>query len=154
MSMPRRVVLFASLAVTLVVITWILAWATEKHDIWIQARLQEEFTQDAQFDNVQPVVRGGVVSLKGAVPLFEDKWLAGRKARAVDHVRKVKNEIIVKTPWVPDGVLRMQLKRNLRNHEVDGVVTVRGTVPANRERFLSLIASTEGVRAIRTDNPS
>jgi osmotically-inducible protein OsmY len=155
--MPRRVVLLASLAVTLVVITWTLARATEKHDIWIQGRLGEEFTEDAKFDKVQPVVRGGVVSLKGAVPLFEDKWLAGRKARAVDHVRKVKNEIIVKTPWVPDGVLRMQLKRNLRNHEVDGVglkvrsgvVTVRGTVPANRERVLSLIASTEGVRAIR-----
>ena len=58
---------------------------------------------------------------------------------------------------VPDGVLRMQLKRDLHNHQVDGVglkvrkgvVTVRGTVPANRERVLSLIASTEGVRAIR-----
>src|SRR5207237_2090373 len=121
MSMPRRVVLLASLAVTLVVITWTLARATEKHDIWIQDRLREEFTEDAKFDNVQPVVRGGLVSLKGAVPLFEDKWLAGRKARAVDHIRKVKNEIVVKTPWVPDGVLRMQLKRNLRNHEVDGV---------------------------------
>ena len=64
MSMPRRVVLFASLAVPLVVITWILAWATEKHDIWIQARLREEFTEDAQFDNVQPVVRGGGGLLK------------------------------------------------------------------------------------------
>ena len=91
------------------------------------------------------------------MPLFEDKWLAGRKARAVDRVGKVKNVIIVKTQWVPDGVLRMQLKRDLRNHQVDGVglkvrkgvVTVRGTVPANRERVLSLIASTEGVRAIR-----
>lgn len=157
MSTPRRVVWFASLAVTLVVITWTLARATEKHDIWIRSKLREEFAEDAKFDKVHPVVRGGLVSLKGSVPLFEDKWLAGRKARAVDHVGKVKNEIIVKTQWIPDGVLRMQLKRDLHNHEVDGVglkvrkgvVTVRGTVPANRERVLSLIASTEGVRAIR-----
>ena len=157
MSTPRRIVLFASLAVTLVVITWTLARATEKHDIWIRSKLREEFAEDAKFDNVHPVVRGGVVSLKGSVPLFKDKSLAGRKARSVDHVGKVKNEIIVKTQWVPDGVLRMQLKRDLRNHEVDGVglkvrkgvVTVRGTVPANRERVLSLIASTEGVRAIK-----
>lgn len=157
MSTPKRTILFALLAVTLSVFTWLLDGALRKHDGSILGTLSEQFAEDAKFDNVQVAVGGGVVSLKGSVALLQDKRQAARRAGTVDHVRTVKNDIVVKTRWVPDGTLRMQLKHDLRSHELDGLglkvrkggVTVRGTVKSSREQVLSLIASTEDVRDIR-----
>jgi hypothetical protein len=157
MPMNKNTVLFASLALTLSVFTWLLDGALRKHDGSILGTLSEQFAGDATFADVHFAVGGGVVSLKGSVALLEDKRQAVKRANTVEHVRVVKNDIVVKTHWVPDGILRMQLKHDLRNHEIDGlrlkvrkgVVTIRGTVKSSREQVLLLIASTEGVRDIR-----
>ena len=157
MSTRKKRILFGSLAVTLTVITWMLAHAAQKHDGWILGKLSDEFAHDAPLDNVQVAVGGGVVSLRGSVALLEDKRQAVRKATNTDHVSTVKDYVVVKTRWVPDGTLRMQLNHDLRSHELGalrlkvrkGVVTVRGPMPSSRERVLSLIASTEGVLDIR-----
>jgi hypothetical protein len=157
MSTHNKTFLFASLAVTLSFFTWLVDGALQKHDGSIQGKLSEQFAEDAKFANVHIAVRGGVVSLKGSVALLEDKRQAVKRASIVEHVRVVKNDIVVKTSWVPDGILRVQLKHDLRNHELDGlglkirkgVVTIRGTVKSSREQVLSLIAATEGVRDIR-----
>lgn len=157
MSTHKKRILFGSLAVTLTVITWMLAHAAQEHDGWILGKLSDEFAHDAPLVNVQVAVGGGAVSLRGSVALLEDKRQAVRKATDTDHVRTVKDYVVVKTRWVPDGTLRMQLKHDLRSHEFGGlrlkvrkgVVTVRGPIPSSRERVLSLIASTEGVLDIR-----
>ena len=157
MSTRKKRILCGSLVVTLAVITWMLAHAAQEHDGWILDKLSDEFAHDAPFGNVQVAIGGGAVSLHGSVALLEDKRQAVRKATNTDHVRRVKDYVVVKTRWVPDGTLRMQLKHELRSHELDGlrvkvrkgVVTVRGPMPSSRERVLSLIASTEGVRDIK-----
>lgn len=157
MSSRKKGVLFVALVLALGVVGWTLAQAAQKHDGWILGKLKEEFAQDNRFDDVHFTVGGGFVSLRGSVALLENKRQAARTASAVDHVRKVTNDITVNTRRIPDFALRMQLKQDLRKQGLDGlklkvhkgVVTVRGTEPSNRERILTLIASTEGVRGIR-----
>jgi len=157
MSRPKKSVVIASLTLSLVAITWTVIRAAQKHDVWILGKLQEEFTEDARFENVHFTVRAGFVSMKGSVVLLEDKRQAARKANEVDHVRAVTNNITVIPPRIPDFALRMQLKHDLRKQGFGGlklkvrkgVVTVRGAEPSNRERILTQIANTEGVRAIR-----
>ena len=157
MSRPKKSIVIASLTLSLVAITWTVIRATQKHDVWILERLQEEFTEDARFENVHFTVSAGFVSLKGSVVLLEDKRQAARRAGAVDHVRRVMNDITVIPPRIPAFALRMQLKRELRNQGLNflklkvrkGVVTVREIDPSTREQVLTLIAGTEGVRAIR-----
>ena len=157
MSRPKKSVLFVSLTLSLVAIGWTLIRSAEQHDAWILGKLSEEFAEDARFDKVHFTVRAGTVSLKGSVTVLEDKRQAARRARAVDHVGSVTNGITVETRRLPDGILRIQLKHELRKQGLNGlklkvrrgVVTVRGTVPSNRERVLTLVAGTEGVRGIR-----
>lgn len=157
MFTAKKAVLLLSVALTLSVIGWTLAGALAKHDPWILGKLSEEFADDNRFEHVQFTVGSGFVSLKGSVALLEDKRQAVRKANQVDHVRSVTNNITVIPPRIPDFALRIQLKHDLRKQgfyglklEVcRGVVTVHGTEPSNRERILTQIANTEGVRAIR-----
>lgn len=149
--------MFASLTLSLVATGWILIRTAQKHDAWIVGKLSGEFTEDAGFDKVHFTVGAGSVSLKGSVTVLEDKRQAERRARAVDHVRTMTNDISVDTRRIPDGILRIQLKHDLRKQGLNGlnlkvrrgVVTVRGTVPSNRERVLTLVAGTQGVRGIR-----
>ena len=157
MSSLKKGVLFVALVLTLGVVAWTLAQAALKHDGWILGKLKEEFTQDNRFDDVHFTVGAGFVSLRGSVALLEDKRQAARMAATVDHVRRVNNDITIATPLIRDSRLRMQLKHDLRKQGINGlklkvrkgVVTVRGTEPSDRERVLTLIASTEGVREIR-----
>ncbi|HKV78769.1 MAG TPA: BON domain-containing protein [Candidatus Sulfotelmatobacter sp.] len=156
MSTPKRTVLLGVLVVT-IVITWTLVRAAQKHDAWILGKLSEQFAEDARFDHVHFTVGAGLVSLKGSVAVLEDKRQAATRAGAVDHVRTVTNRVTIDTPRIRDSRLRMQLKHDLRKQGLHGlklevrkgIVTVRGTDPSNREQVLTVIASTEGVRAIR-----
>ena len=157
MSSRKKSVLFVALVLALGVIGWSLAQAAQKHDAWILGKLKEEFAEDNKFDDIHFTVGAGFVSLKGSVALLEDKRQAARTAATVDHVRRVNNDITIATPRIRDSRLRMQLKHDLRKQGLNGlklkvhkgVVTVRGTELSNRERILTLIASTEGVRGIR-----
>lgn len=156
MSTPKKTVLWIALAVT-IVITWTLVRVAQKHDAWILGKLSEQFAENLRFDHVHFTVGAGCVSLKGSVAVLEDKRQAATRAGAVDHVRTVTNRVTIETPGVPDFVLRMKLKHDLRNQGPHGlklkvrkgVVTVRGTGPSNREQVLTVIANTDGVRAIR-----
>lgn len=108
MSRLKKSALFASLTLSLVAVGWTLIRTAQTHDAWILGKLSSEFAEDAKFDKVHFTVGAGSVSLKGSVTVLEDKRQAERRARAVDHVRSVTNDINVETRRIPDGILRIR----------------------------------------------
>ena len=121
MAPPKKSVFFASLTLSLIATGWTLIRTAQKHDAWIVGKLSEEFAEDARFDKVHFTVGAASVSLKGSVTVLEDKRQAERRARAVDHVRTMTNDISVDTRRIPDGILRIQLKHDLRKQGLNGL---------------------------------
>ncbi len=61
----------------------------------IQDELREGGSYSARFSNVYPVVHDGIVTLNGKVDTQMDKIEAEARARRVDGIRYINNQIIV-----------------------------------------------------------
>ena len=150
--------LIAPLTVLLSVTATPASQNTRRYDNWILRRIESQFAEQGRFHNLRVEVERGIVSMRGTVKLLEDKRAAISIARSIEHVRGTISHIKVDTIDIPDKLLQRQLQTKtgqpqFQNIDVRvrmGVVTITGLIgdPVDRESTISLIASTEGVRAI------
>jgi osmotically-inducible protein OsmY len=154
----KRGSLFAILALTLLAAGWMGERALNQHDDSILADLNAQLASDEKFQNVRGQVKGRVIALTGSVMLLQDKQLLLSKARQIDRVKLVKDDIVVETVYLSDRSLRRDVYERLQAEDFaqvalkvrKGTITVRGELAtkADRERVLAIVSGTRGVRAI------
>jgi hyperosmotically inducible periplasmic protein len=159
------------LAVTLglVVLLSVTAMAaTSQYDEQIQQAVSERFQHTKQLQRVSSSVEDGIVTLTGAVDLYQDKHDAAKKISKVANVTGVRNDIAVAGQTVPDNQLQQKLAKKLAYDRVgyfdnafnyvavsvnDGVVTLNGytlwDVP--KDSALYIAARTPGVKDVVND---
>ncbi|MBI2683589.1 MAG: BON domain-containing protein [Acidobacteriales bacterium] len=105
------------------------------------------------------------VTLTGSVRLYQHKLDAEKKARKIEHVQGVDNDIVVRGKTVPDAELRERLATKLRYDRSaqgnvfnalelsvrNGAVELNGHVrtETDRDSALAQVAGTEGVKDVR-----
>ena len=152
----RKLGLFAALGFTFVTASWMTDQFLKKHDRSIIENLDAQLASDGRFRDVRVEVNEGIVLLTGAVKILEDKREVLKKVSETEHVRSVKDQVAVKTVWIPD--VRKQLYQKLQTGQANGVrlkvrkgvVTMRGEIrtQADREHILALVSGTDGVKAV------
>jgi hyperosmotically inducible periplasmic protein len=134
-----------------------------RYDADIQRKLQDKLDND-RFQNVKASVQGQVVTLDGTVRLFAHKEQAQEKARDIEHVEMVRNNIQVTGKEVSDQELRETLSNKLRYDRIgqgitfnaltldvnNGVVTVGGQVrdEPDKASALAIVETTPGVKEV------
>jgi osmotically-inducible protein OsmY len=71
-----------------------------KSDVQIQNDVRHELIWDPEVNitDIGVTVEQGVVTLRGTVELYGEKWAAARDAQRIAGVRALANDIIVKSP--------------------------------------------------------
>lgn len=121
-----------------------------KSDLQIQNDVRDELMWDPEvtITDIGVTVEHGVVTLRGTVELYGEKWAAARDAQRIAGVRALANDIIVKSPksnWHTDADIALHVADALRfdwtvpeNHiqvtVEKGWVTLRGTTNWNYQR--------------------
>ena len=134
------------------------------YDSQIQSKLGQQLGSDKHLRDVRPMVKDGVVTLRGSVPLYQDKLNAEKKARKAGKVSAVRNLVQVTGKQISDAELASQLADKLRYDRYgfghvfnvltvgvnDGVVTLGGEVrdPADHASAMALVANTPGVQGV------
>ena len=122
------------------------------------SRLNEDFAKDSKLHDVRVEIVDGFIHIRGSVDVLEDAREASRRVDRKHLSSSVISHIIVRATKVSDSSLRLQLTEKLRPLHFDsihvrvrrGVVRVSGNVPETdqRDRVLSIVCSTPGVRGI------
>jgi osmotically-inducible protein OsmY len=158
MSRKSMVILFASVSITMPV------WAQTSDsvrrgegDIEL-SRLNEDFAKDSKLHDVRVEIVDGFIHIRGSVDVLEDAREAFRRVDQKHLSSSVISHIVVRATKVSDSSLRLQLTEKLSPFYFDsiqvrvrhGVVRVSGNVPERdqRDRILSIVCSTPGVRGI------
>jgi hyperosmotically inducible protein len=156
------------LAVTvalLLVLTMTAMADTGRYDQQIQQALSHQVQGKKQLRSVNSTVEDGIVTLTGTVDLYRDKLDAGKKAKKINHVTGVRNNVTVAGVSVSDALLQQKLTRKLAYDRVgyfdntfnyvglqvkDGVVTLSGDTlwGPPKDSALALVASTPGVKDV------
>src|SRR5436853_310537 len=137
-----------------------------KFDAEIQKKLDDKLHKD-KFKNVHASVEDGIVTLTGSVDLLNNKIDAEDKAKDIDHVQSVVNQIQVAGSTVADAQLRAKLADKLRYDRVgygiiynaltldvnNGIATVGGQVrtEADKASALATVRTTPGVKGLRDE---
>jgi osmotically-inducible protein OsmY len=135
-----------------------------RYDNQIQNAVTQKLAAKSQFRAVKASVEDGIVTLTGAVDLYQRKLDAAKLARKTADVQGVRNLITVAGPTVPDAQVEQKLAQKLRFVRVgydsafdyfalgvkDGVVTVEGQdrTGVGRDEALAEIANTPGVKDV------
>lgn len=143
----------------------------KKSSVWDQRGerlVKQEFAKRDALKNVTVEVEDGIATLKGEVDLLITKLDAERRAKRIDKIAGVRNQILV-VPSVPvtDEKLAETVAEKLRYDRIgfgivfnalsvsvkDGVVTIAGKVRdyADRDSALALVETTRGVKALVED---
>ena len=156
------------LAVTmalLVLLSMTAMAATNRYDQQIQQAVSQKIQKAKQLQNVSSSVDDGIVTLTGAVSLYQDKLEAATKIKKIENVSGVRNDIVVAGQNVPDSQLQQKLAKRLAYDRVgyfdnafnyiavavkDGVVTLTGDAywDVSRADAIAIVASTPGVKAV------
>jgi hyperosmotically inducible protein len=141
------------------------AASSGRYDSAIEQKATQQLSEKKQFQNVQPTVEDGIVTLRGTVDLYQDKLDAAKKIHKDDHVAGVRNLIDVAGPAVSDAQLQSKLAEKLRYDRVgyfdnafnyltlgvkDGVVTVGGETmnDVGRDSALAIVQRMPGVKDV------
>jgi len=143
--------------------------AASRYDKQIQTRVTQKLAAKSQFRDVKASVEDGIVTLTGAVDLYQGKLDAAKLARKTANTQGVRNLVTVAGATVPDAQLEQKLAKKLTYVRVgydntfnyfalgvkDGVVTVEGQdrTGIGREEALADIANMPGVKDV-IDNVS
>jgi hyperosmotically inducible periplasmic protein len=135
-----------------------------RYDNQIQTAVVEKLAKKSQFSDVKSSVEDGIVTLTGAVDLYQRKLDAAKLARKTASVQGVRNLITVAGANVPDEQLEQKLAQKLNYVRVgydnmfdyfalgvkDGVVTVEGEdrTGVGRDEALADIYSMPGVKDV------
>jgi len=84
-----------------------------RNDASIAPEVVKKLDQKSQFEKVQSSVQDGIVTLTGAVPLYQDKLDAAKNVRKLKNVQGVRNLIEVSGENVPDAELAAQLSKKI-----------------------------------------
>src|ERR1700693_4094162 len=139
--------------------------ATGRYDQQIQQAVSQKIHEAKQLQSVSSSVEDGIVTLTGTVNLYQDKLDAAKKAKKIDHVTGVRNDIAVAGQTVPDGQLQQKLAKKLAYDRVgyrdntfnylalsvkDGVVTLSGDTvwDVPKDSALAIVARTPGVKDV------
>ncbi len=142
-----------------------MAASTKKSTPWDQRSerlVREDLAKKDVYRNVSVSVEDGIATLQGEVDLLIHKFEAERRAKRVDRIAGVRNEIRVVPPEpISDLKLAETVAEKLRYDRIgfgitfnaltvsvkDGFVTVGGKVRdfADRDSALAIVESTRGV---------
>src|SRR3984893_8343717 len=86
--------------------------ASARYDSDIQSRVTQQLTKKQEFRNLQASTEDGIVTLSGAVDLYQQKLDAAKKVRKLEKVQGVRNLIAVRSS-APDGEVQAKLERKL-----------------------------------------
>lgn len=142
--------------------------ATGRYDQQIQQTVSQKISGAKQLQNVSSSVEDGIVTLTGAVNLYQDKLDAGTKVKKLANVTGVRNDITVAGENVPDSQLQQKLAKKLAYDRVgyydntfnylalgvkDGVVSINGDTMNDvaRDSALGIVARTPGVKDVVSD---
>src|SRR4051812_35468852 len=132
----------------------------------LQQDVQKKLGSD-KFKNVQAQVEDGIVTLTGTVELEAQREQAEKKAKDVDHIQGVRNQIQVAGKQVSDQDLQKKLADKLRYDRIgqgivfnsptlnvqNGVATVGGTVrdEPDKSSALAIVENEPGVKGVRDE---
>jgi hyperosmotically inducible protein len=152
----------------LLVLLSMTAMAATGNDQQIQQAVSQKIHNTKQLQNVSSGVEDGVVTLTGAVNLYQDKLDATKKIKKLSNVTGVRNDIVVAGETVPDGQLQQKLAKKLDYDRVgyydntfnylaldvkDGVVTLNGDTVSDvaKDSALAILTRTPGVKDVVND---
>jgi osmotically-inducible protein OsmY len=137
--------------------------ASTRYDSDIQTRVTQQLAKKSEFRNLQASTEDGIVTLSGAVDLYQQKLDAANKVRKLDKVQGVRNEVAVSTT-APDAELEAKLDRKLHYDRIgydnlfnfvdasvnNGVATLSGETytDVGRDSALSLVNNMPGVKDV------
>ena len=137
--------------------------ASTRYDSDIQTRVTQQLAKKSEFRNLQASTEDGIVTLCGAVDLYQQKLDAAKKVRKLDKVQGVRNEVAVSTT-APDAELEAKLDRKLHYDRIgydnqfnfvdasvnNGVATLSGETytDVGRDSALSLVNNMPGVKDV------
>jgi hyperosmotically inducible protein len=87
--------------------------SSARYDATIENNVTHKLAENQKFKDVQSTVEDGIVTLRGAVNLYQDKLDAAKSAKKQKNVQGVRNLIEVAGPVVADAKLHEQLARKL-----------------------------------------
>lgn len=142
--------------------------ATGRYDEQIQQAVSQKIHDAKRLQNVNPSVEDGIVTLTGAVGLYQDKLDAASKVKKIKDVTGVRNDVTVAGQTVPDAQLEKKLAKQLAYDRVgysdnafnyvalsvkDGVVTLSGDAMWDppKDSALAIVARTPGVKDVVDD---
>src|SRR5882724_7017837 len=137
--------------------------ASTRYDSDIQTMVTQQLAKKSVFRNLQASTEDGIVTLSGAVDLYQQKLDAAKKVRKLDKVQGVRNEVAVSTT-APDAELEAKLDRKLHYDRIgydnqfnfvdasvnNGVATLSGETytDVGRDSALSLVNNMPGVKDV------
>lgn len=160
---------FLAVTVALLVLLSITAMAaTNRYDQQIQQAVSQKIQKAKQLKNVSSSVEDGIVTLTGTVSLYRDKLDAANKAKKIENVSGVRNEIAVAGENVADTQLQQKLAKKVAYDRVgyfdnsfnyiavavkDGVVTLTGDAywDVPRADAMAIVAGMPGVKDVVDD---
>src|ERR1700682_1971205 len=83
-----------------------------RYDSDIQSRVTQQLRKKPEFRNLQASTEDGIVTLSGAVELYQQKLDAAKKVRKLEKDQGVRNLIAVRSS-APDGEVQAKLERKL-----------------------------------------
>ena len=130
-----------------------------RYDQEIQAATVKIVESKGQFKNVHVAVDDGIVTLTGTVELESSRAELEYKVRHLAHVARVRNQVTLFPPAVPDHALSGRLSTNLRDAGYEnvkikvhnGAVVLTGVVRTerDRERVIQVAWATDGVKEVQ-----
>ncbi len=164
--MKKRI--FAVTLALLVLLSMTAMAATGRYDQQIQQAVSRKIQDAKKLQGVSSSVEDSIVTLTGAVNLYQDKLDAAKKAKKVASVTGVRNDIVVAGATVPDTQLQQKLAKKLAYDRVgyydntfnylalnvkDGVVTLSGDTVWDppKDSALAIVAQTPGVKDVVND---
>jgi hyperosmotically inducible periplasmic protein len=137
-----------------------------RYDVDIQNQVSHKLAAKKEFRNLNATTEDGIVTLTGAVDLYQQKLDAAKKVRRVEKVQGVRNLIAVSSN-VPDAELAAQLDRKLYFDRIgydnqfnfvtvsvkDGIATLSGETrtEVGRDSALAMANRTSGVKEVVND---
>jgi hyperosmotically inducible periplasmic protein len=165
MATMKRMFAMTTLALLVLLSMSAMAATTGRYDQQIQQAVGQKIHEAKQLQNVSSSVEDGIVTLTGAVDLYQDKLDAAKKIKKLANVNGVRNDIAVAGETLPDGQLQQKLAKKLAYDRVgyydnafnylaievkDGVATLSGDTynDVGRDSALAIIARTPGVKDV------
>jgi hyperosmotically inducible protein len=158
----------ASIMAFVVLLSMTALAATGRYDQQIEQAVSHKIHDAKQLQGVNSSVEDGIVTLTGTVNLYQDKLDAAKKAKKIDHVSGVRNDITVAGETVPDSQLQQKLSKKLAYDRVgyydntfnylslnvkDGVATLSGDTvwDVPKDDAIAILARTPGIKDVVND---